>query len=153
AAQRQRGGVAAVVADQAAPRAVHGHARIAVRAGGDPAAVVAQQRRRVAAPVEEQQRLAAGLEVPLHAVEQRRTEAVLERLVAHVDHADARRRAAVHALQQLQVPVASGGGVVAALQRRRGAAQQRGDAERTRADQGEVARRVAQAFLLLVGSV
>ncbi len=49
----------AVVAVQVARCLMHGQARVAVVAVGQPAAVVALQRRRIAAPIEEYQRLIA----------------------------------------------------------------------------------------------
>ena len=65
AARRQRRIRTAVVAAQPAGLLVHGQARIALAARGDPAAGRAQQRRRVAAAVEEHQHLAVLGQVAL----------------------------------------------------------------------------------------
>src|ERR1700729_1061145 len=63
-----RGLRAAVMAAKLLRSAMQGHARIAVRTGGDPAAGVAKQTRCIAAPIQEHDDLSAGLEVSIDGV-------------------------------------------------------------------------------------
>ena len=144
----------AVMADQLAPAGVQGQRAFAARAVGVPAAAVAQQHRRIATTVAEHQRLlAAGHACRATAAEQRRRQAVIQPLRAHVDDLHLRRADRARARAQVQAAVATGVDVGQRLQRRRAGAQHDRHAERARAHQRQVAGVIAEALLLLVGGV
>ncbi len=143
----------AVMTAQTALALVKGHVRIAAAAIGHPAAVVAQQGGGVAAPVEEQQDLTVLCHMGAHRREQRRGQRVLHGLGAHVQGAQPRHGGAAGAFGQVQAPVAFAVCVVQGLQRGRRRAEHHRHLEPLRPHQGEVARRVAKALLLLEGGV
>ena len=79
--------------------------------------------------------------------------AVMQRALAYIEDAHARRPRIAGALFQAQVGVTPGVGVVQGFQRGRGTAQQHRNAQRLGPDQGEIARVVTDAVLLLVAAV
>ena len=127
--------------------------RAAALARRAPAAVVAQQHRRISATIAEDEHLSAGFDGRAHLREQLRRQACIERALAHVQHAHARRFRIARALGQTHVRESPGLRVVQRFQRRRGAAEHHRHAERLAADQREVARVVADAVLLFVTAV
>ncbi len=145
--------VAAVVAAQALVAPVQGHRAFAVRTLRAPAAVAAEQDRRIAAPVLEHQCLLPAPEAVGDRLQCRLCEAVVEMLVAQVDHLQGRRLRHAGAAAQMKMPIAAGCRIGQAFQRRRGRAQHDRNAERLRAQHGQVACVVAETFLLLVGRV
>ena len=78
----------AVMADELARIAMDGEMRIAAPAMRSPAAVGTEQDRRIATTIQEQQNLSAGGEMPLHAGEHWRGNALLLRILAQIDQAD-----------------------------------------------------------------
>ncbi len=153
ACQRRRLPRTAVVALQATAATMHGHRCIAAVAGRGPAAVMAQQHRCVATAVLEHQHLLAPLQVLADAGQNIGREAIVQWPFAHIKDAHARWSCIAGTLLQAQVGVAPGIGVVQGFQRGRGTAEQHGNAERLGAHQGEIARVVADAVLLLVAAV
>ena len=94
----------------------------------------------------------------LHALAQRRDQvrgqAVLRLVALHVEQAHARQHRVLDgAFAQLELAVAARPGVVPAFQRRRGRSEHDRYAQLARAPYRQVARRVAQAFLLLVRGI
>ncbi len=154
-------GVAAVVAAQRAVGLVEDLVGTAVRAVAFPAAVGAEQHGREAAAVEQHQALLAALHTLGDGIDQRRREHGLARLLAHVHQAHARQGGRADAAGHVQAQVAAAlrlvgigrAAGVPALQRGRGAAQDDLGAGIAPAPDGQVARRVARAFLLLVAGV
>ena len=145
---------AAVMAAQAPLRPVQHHERRAARAVADPPARLAAQHGRVAAPVQEQQRLLAALHAHAQRLHQGGRQAFLRLVALHVDQFYAWQHGVAHgALAQLQPAVAARLRVVPAFQRRRRRAEHDGNAQLARAPHGQVACRIAQAFLLLVRRV
>ena len=132
---------------------MHGEPRVAGRAGRDPGAAGAEQRRRVAAAIQEHEHLACGGEVPLDRRERRLRESVARRVQAQVDDADARLAGAARAFRQRELRVTAGRGVGEALERRRRGAEHDRHARALRAHDREVARRIAESVLLLVGGI
>ena len=82
---------AAVMTAQLRGAAVQGHARIAVRAGGDPAAGSAEQAWRVAAAIQEHDHLAAVREMPPDGLHRRLRQALIGGVLAQIDQDHARR--------------------------------------------------------------
>ncbi|MNE14010.1 hypothetical protein D3C80_1068680 [compost metagenome] len=132
---------------------MHGHPCIAARAFGHPAAIVAEQRRGKAAAVEEHQYLLAGSQGLANGLLHRTADAAVQRPAFYIQAQEAWLLGAASALVQVQQAVAAAVGVVQALQRRRGRAQQDRDVLLARAYQRQVAGVVAQAFLLFVRAV
>ncbi len=145
---------AAVVAAQPVLGLVQHHEGAAARAVADPAARLAADHGRIAAPVQEQQRLFAPFQAQAQRRHQRRRQAVLGLVALHVEQGHARQHGVAHgALAQFKLAVAARARVVPAFERGRGRSQHDGDGQLARAPHGQVARRVAQAFLLLVRGV
>jgi hypothetical protein len=132
---------------------MHGQARIAVRAVGDPAAVVAGQDAREAPAVEQDEALPSLGEGLAHGVEQRAAEALVGTVHAGIQAAYRRGLRAVRARAQTQVPIAALAGLHQGLQRRCGGTENHRDGLDVTAHDREVAGVVAQAVLLLVGRV
>ena len=132
---------------------MHREPRIAARAGCRPAARWAEQRRRVTAPVQVQQHLSTGIEVALDREHGRRRDALRGGVPAQVDQVDRGRFRAAGAARQAEQRRASRLRALEALERRRGRAEHDGNRQALRASQRQVARGVAEAFLLLVRGV
>ncbi len=151
-------GVAAVVAAQGAVDLVEDAVGAAVRALAFPVAFGAVQHRRVAAPVQEDHALLAPGHPFGDGRQQRGGEDGALGLVVHVHATHQGQRATVaHAAGHVQphiTPAFAGGtAVVPAFQRGCGRAQDNLGAFQPAAVDGQVARRVACAFLLLVAGV
>ena len=144
---------AAVVAAQAPVRQVQHEVGGATLAARDPAAGRTGQHRRIAAPVEEDQALLAALEAQLQAGQQRRGKSFLQFLAPRVDDAHHGHGLGHRALGQFQQAIAARRGVMESFQRRRGGAEHDRDVQLVRAPDRHIARRIAQAFLLLEGGV
>jgi hypothetical protein len=133
--------------------AVQRHPRVAARTFRDPAAIVALQHRCIAAAVQEQQDLRAGVEMVVHALEQRVGQAGPQAPAAHVEQRHRRVYGGAGAFRQVQRAVAAGLRVVQRLQRRRGRTQHHRHVEVARTPDSEVARGVAETLLLLKGRI
>src|SRR5207248_1292227 len=145
---------AAMVAAQPPIRGVQHEVRSAASARGAPAAGFAGEHGRVAAPVDEYEALLATREPRGDRSDYGWRETILQRLLAQVDDAhDGKLGAGRGAARELEALVASLPEVVPALERRRGAAEDHRAARELRAIDRSVARRIAQAFLLLEGAV
>ena len=118
-------------------------------AAGKPAAAVAHQHRRVAAPVDEDEALLAAPEPLGDRFEQPRGEPVAAARAASSGDAFDAGRPRVDALGQLDERVAPARRVVIALERRRRRPEDDRHPALARAHDGQVARRVAEAFGLL----
>ena len=144
---------AAMVAAQLSAHAVVDELRVAVAALRSPSALRTQQHWRVAAPVDQHERLAAGGQMAGDGVAQRVAEAAVETFAAGVHHAVGGHRRGAGAFRERGVAVALASGVLQRLQGRRGAAEHDRNGKQPGALDGHVARRVAQAVLLLEGCV
>ncbi|MNC50714.1 hypothetical protein D3C75_999740 [compost metagenome] len=113
---RQAFVIATVVAAQHAGALVHGHARIAAWAFGQPAAIVAQQGWGKAAAVEEHQHLLASLQGLSDSLLQRATDAAVQWQALHIKAQHARGACPPGALVHAQQAVATGQGVVQGFQ-------------------------------------
>src|SRR6185295_15658480 len=128
-----------------------------------PAALAALQDRRIAAPVEEDQALLAAADSLAQRGEDLRRERRRRRARAqadsrlgqppHVDQADRRPGGSADPLGQGEAPVAAGFGALPGLERRRRRAEDDENPLAPAAPDRQVARRIARAFLLLVGGV
>src|SRR5262249_50739332 len=126
------------------------HARRAPCAPGSPSARLAGEYRRIAAAVDEDEALLAELPALPDSREQGSGEAGIDALGPHVDHADGRQpRAGRGALGKLEALVSPRAPVVPGLERRRGGPEDRWTSGEPRPVDRGVARRVAQALLLL----
>ena len=130
AGMRRRLGVAAVMADQGAAKAMLDQPGRALRAFDAVAAGAAERERRVAAAIEEQQRLLAGGQRLLHRLDDRRRQPAAARRRRRLRSTGRQRRQllAAVACRQVQRAVAARGDVDDALERRRG----RGEHDRRR---------------------
>ena len=153
AVARGRLALIAMVAAQLAGAAVIGHAGVAARALGQPAAIVAEQGGGEAAAIEEHQHLLAAFQGRAHGLEQRLGQAAVQGATAHVQALEARRLGATGAERQTQMGVTALLGVVQAFQRGRGRTQHHRQILEARADHRQVAGVVPQAFLLFIGGV
>ncbi len=144
---------AAVVAIERTFALMHGESRVAARARRDPAAAGAEQRRRVAAAVQVDQHLAARVEVAADGQQRWRRKALRVGMRAQVDQVQARRPGARRAIGQVETLRAPGADALEAFERRRRRAEHDRDAVTLRPGQRQVARGVAEAFLLLVRRV
>ncbi len=108
--------IAAMVAAQHAGALVYGHARIAARAFGQPAAVVAQQGRGETAAVEENQHLLACLQGLADGLLQWAADAAVQWQALHIQTQHPRRAGAASALVHAQQAVAAGQRVVQGFQ-------------------------------------
>ena len=154
AANCRHGRVCAAVMTAKLLRAtMQSHARIAMRAGGDPAAGVAKQTRRVAAPVQEHDDLAAGLEVLVDRLHGGRRDSLLGGVPAQIDERHSRRLRGTGALRQQVFDIASARGILQSFQRWRCGAQNDGNIGAARPHDGKIARRISKAFVLLVRGI
>ena len=140
---------AAVMTVQAVVTPVPGEVRIAAPAVCNPATAVTHESRRIAAPVQKQQHLPAGIQVGPDSRQQVSGEAVFQRLVADIDNGILGHARDPGAFRQRQASVALLFDIMQALQRGRGRAQQDGDIQAACPPYGQIACRVAEAFLLL----
>lgn len=156
AGARHRRLVAAMVAMQAvaavAAPVQHGEGR-AARAVADPGAGLAMQHRRVAAAVQEDERLLLALQSLADGVQQLRRQALFHLQAARVHQLDRRQAAGARAARQRQPQVAAALGVLPGFQRGRGRTQHHRHIQVVRPPHRQIARRIAQAVLLLVGRV
>ncbi len=151
AANRRHGGLrAAVMAAKLLRAAMQCHARIAMRAGRDPAAGIAKQTRRIAAPIQEYDDLSAGLEVLIDGLHRGRRDALLGSVPAQIDERHSRRLRRAGALRQQVFDVAPARGILQGFERWRGGAQNDGNIGAAGAHDGKIARRIAKSFMLLV---
>src|ERR1051326_5922721 len=159
ALRRQRPAQSAVVADEQRAAAVHRHRHAAVAAAKVVAALAAEEIRRVAAAIDEDDGLLAGAEDVAQRRLQRRGEddeafiLLLRALVPQVDDIGLGQWPRLDALRHPQQYVFAARRVLARLQRRRGAAEDHGDAAQLRAHDREVAGVVARRLVLLVRAV
>jgi hypothetical protein len=142
------------MAAQAAVGQVQHEVGGAALAARDPAARGAGQHRRIAAPVEEDEALFAALQTLTEGAQQDAGQPVLQFLEPRVDALHGRQAGVGHrALAQREQRVARRrariGRVRPALQRRRRRTEHDRNAAFARAEDGDVARRVAHAVLLL----
>ena len=100
---RQRLVGAAVMAGQPMAALMHRHARIAAVAGRDPATTLAQQGGCIAAAVQVHQHLGPGLQMPLHGLQYRRGNSLVDAMGAHVDQRQAWRLRLAGAFGQQQM--------------------------------------------------
>ena len=142
-----------MMAAQLTGAAVQRHARVAVRAGGCPAAGAAKQAGRVAAAIQKHDHLPAGLEVPPHGLHRRLRQPLIARDAAQVHETHARGPCGAGPLRQGQPRIAPLRHVLERLERRRGRSEHDGYLRALRPPDCQIARRVAEAFLLLVGGV
>ncbi len=144
---------AAVVAAQAAVGQMHHQVGRTVRTAAHPAAGGAGQHRRVAPAVQEHQALLGTLQPCRDRRLQRRAQAFVELQPPGVDAAHRGHRRSHRALAQRERRIARVARMVPALQRRRGRAEHDRHAALACPPHRDIARRVAHAFLLLVGRV
>ncbi len=144
---------AAMMAAQLRGAPVQRHTGVAVRAGRHPAAGIAEQRRRVPAPIEEHDHLAARGEVRGNRLDRRLRQALVARVSLQVDENHARRARRARPLRQRVRRIAPLGGILQRFERWRRRTQHDRHRRALCAQHAEVARRVAEAFLLLVGGV
>ena len=142
-----------MVAAQLPRLGVKGHARIAVGAGGDPAAGIAKQGRRIAPPVQEHDHLAAALQMALNRAHGRLRQPLIARMFAQIHQVHGGRMRRARPLRQLVPQVASLCGIVQGLERGRRGPQDYGNLRALRAQHGQIAGRVMKSLLLLVGGV
>ena len=144
---------AAVVTDQPGALHVDRQARIARGTGRDPAAARAVQRRRVAAAVQVDEDLAAVRQGALDRRQDRLGQPIAGRVMPQVDHADPRLARTAGPFGQVDPAIAAGIGIRQALEGGGSGSQHDRDAMAGRARHGQVASRVPEALLLLVGRV
>ena len=144
---------AAVMAAQLRRTPVQRHVRIAMRAGGHPAAGAAEQRRRVAAAVQEHDHLAARRQMPADGLHRGLRQALLHRMPAQVDQRQPRGVGSPRTLRQHELRVARLRGVLQALQRRRRRTQNDRHVRALCAPHREIACGVAESLVLLVGGI
>ncbi len=140
---------AAVVAAQALVGQMQHEVGGAALAARDPAAGRTGQHRGITAPVEEHQALLAAFQSLLQSGEQGRGESFLKFLAPRVDDAHHGHGFGHGTLGQFQHAVAPGAGVMEGFQRRRCRTEHDRDVELAGAPDRDVARRIAQAVLLL----
>ena len=132
---------------------VQGHARIAMRAGRDPAAGVAEQAGRITAPVQIHDDLPVRAQMLLHGLYGGGRQSLLGGVLAQIYQPDVRRPRRPRALRQYMLCVARRCGVFQGFERGCRGAKNDGYARAASSEYGEIARRIAKPFLLLVGAV
>ena len=160
ACARNPHGIPAMVTAQSAVNLVEHPVGAAMRTLAFPATARAVQDRRIPAAIEQKQALLATQCALLHRLEQRLAAHGAARLLRHVDHThrgqSCRADALGHAQPQVtaaRIVLRNWPAVVPALQRRRSRTQQHGCLHLARTVNGQIARRIARAFLLLVTGV
>ena len=143
----------AVMAAKPAFSGMDDQAGVAIPAGRHPAAIMANQGGSVTPAIDEQQRLLPPGQRGGNASCQLGGHALIQPLGADVQYLEARRRRVAGAVGQFQEGVAAFPDIVQALQRGRRRAQQNGRVPLPGAHHGDIARRVAEALLLLKGTV
>ncbi len=144
---------AAMMAAQLSRAPMQGHARIAMGALCGPPTGAAEQARRISAPIQEHDHLSAIPEMLPDGLHRRLRQAVLDGVLAQVDEHHPRRTCGARPLRQRQPRVAALRDIFQRLERRCGRTQDDGDLCALRAPDGQIARRVAEALVLLVGGI
>ena len=134
---------AAMVTSQPPRRGVQRHPRIAAPADRLPAARGTQVGRRVTAPIDKHQHLVTGVQMSADTPLQALTDAVAQPMATNVDDVESRHCRAGRPASQLVPVVPAGIGIVEALERRRGTAENQWNAQGLGAFHRNVSGRVA----------